>query len=580
VSGDQKRPGSARRRRIARPRAAVIGGGLAGLSAAILLARGGWKVTVLERDRRSAVADGDQAFARWERPGVAQFRHSHTFLARLTAILRERLPEVLDLLRARGAIELPLTVATPGGLDLGGRERGDGELVLLGCRRAAFEWALWTVARAEPQVEIREGVLVEGLTARSGSLAGKRVTGVRLRELPPCDADRPRRGIPWRARPDGSAAALDPRGPSTRIAADLVVDASGRRSPARDWLRAIGAGEVHERVVPTGIFYFTRFYRLLNARPPGATTGLIAGDLGWIKLATFPGDSNTFSITVGTGVEDQPLREISDPAAFEALIAAFPEVARWRTRGVSRPIDGPSTPVLVMGGLANRRRSFVREGAPIATGFVVIGDAAYHTNPIYGRGATCALLSAVALADTLRDHPDDLDRAAVAFHERSRREIEPFWVASAAGDRANQARARGDTDLDLARILDLARSPRRALATLIGQAVGVYLEHGVAPAIRTDPMVFRAAMRVMNMLDEPRTALITPSVLLRVLPILAGSLAGQRSPTTLAGPTREQALAILANVKRARTAREAGRTGSTAGSRGRAAPDARIAGHA
>jgi 2-polyprenyl-6-methoxyphenol hydroxylase-like FAD-dependent oxidoreductase len=359
--------------------------------------------------------------------------------------------------------------------------------------------------------------------------------------------------------------------------ADLVIDASGRRSPARDWLRAIGAGEPRERVVPTGIFYFTRFYRLLGARPVGATIGLIAGDLGWIKLATFPGDANSFSITVGTDIEDRPLRALSDPAAFEALIGAFPEVARWRARGVSRPIDGPRTPVLVMGGLANRQRSFVRDGAPVATGFIPIGDATYHTNPIYGRGATCAVLSAVALVDSLRAHPGDLGAAALAFDERARREIEPFWLAAAAGDRANRTRNEA-TPSDPTSLLALTLSPRRALETLIGRAVGLYIEHGFVPAIRTDATVFRAAMRVMNMLDEPRLALLSPAVVLRVLPILATSFAGRTSRSTLEGPTREEALAIIAAAKRRPSKRRA--RGATADAGDALTPDAPVAGHA
>lgn len=207
--------GPARRKARARRdgrRIVVIGGGISGLAAAILLGRAGHRVTVLERDVRSAAATPDEAFATWERPGVAQFRHSHTFLARLTCVMRERFPEVLSLLRAHGALELPLTVNLPPGLDLGPRERGDGELVLLGCRRAAFEWALDRVARREPDVELREGVYVEGLVASShhDGTRAPRVTGVRVRTLPhrriPEAASRGIRGrpVPTARRPDAA----------------------------------------------------------------------------------------------------------------------------------------------------------------------------------------------------------------------------------------------------------------------------------------------------------------------------------------------------------------------------------------
>src|SRR5262245_43455059 len=76
--------------------AVVIGGGIAGLAAARVLARHFARVVVLERDRRAEVASPEEAFAAWERPGVPQFRHSHAFLARLRLLLLAHFPDVLD----------------------------------------------------------------------------------------------------------------------------------------------------------------------------------------------------------------------------------------------------------------------------------------------------------------------------------------------------------------------------------------------------------------------------------------------------------------------------------------------------
>jgi choline dehydrogenase-like flavoprotein len=60
---------------------AVLGAGLAGLSAALGLARSGRRVMLLERDGPGADDGADLIFERWERPGIAQFRQPHNFLA-------------------------------------------------------------------------------------------------------------------------------------------------------------------------------------------------------------------------------------------------------------------------------------------------------------------------------------------------------------------------------------------------------------------------------------------------------------------------------------------------------------------
>ncbi len=44
------------------------------------------------------------------------------------------------------------------------------------------------------------------------------------------------------------------------ISADLVVDATGRRSPALDWLAALGVPAIEEVKVPSGVSYATRLY--------------------------------------------------------------------------------------------------------------------------------------------------------------------------------------------------------------------------------------------------------------------------------------------------------------------------------
>ena len=484
--------------------AVVLGGGLAGLAAARLLRRHFPRVVVLERDRRPETASPEDAFAAWERRGVPQFRHSHAFLARLRVVLLAHLPDVLDRLRAAGVREFGLDELTPPGVTLPPRA-DDEDVVLLACRRSTFEWALRASVAGRPGIELREGVLVEGLSGAARDGGRPTVTGVRLA--------------------DGST-----------IPAAIVVDATGRRSRTPEWLAALGAPAPYERSAETGIFYYTRFYRLRRGRGPRGTTGLVAGDLGWVKLAIFPGDNRTFSITVGAPVDDAELRGLAEPARFERFVHAFPAVAPWRTRGTSVPIAGEETPVLVMGRLRNRLRRFVdRSRLPLATGFFAIGDAAYHSNPIYGRGTPSALVQAALLDEALERYPRDLAAAARHLDRRSEAELRPFWEAAVAGDR----RALGE------RRAFALTSPRAWLVGVAEQAFGWFVDRAIVPAMRVDPVVFRGLLRVFNMLDPPEQLLRDPELVLRALPVLARVLRGDEPAHLFPRVEREAVLALL-----------------------------------
>ena len=86
-------------------RIAVLGAGVCGLATAMLLARDDHDVTVLERDPARVPESLGEAWERWERGGVAQFRQPHYLQPRdpITS-WRPKLPGVRDALVAAGAV--------------------------------------------------------------------------------------------------------------------------------------------------------------------------------------------------------------------------------------------------------------------------------------------------------------------------------------------------------------------------------------------------------------------------------------------------------------------------------------------
>ncbi len=82
----------------------VAGGGICGSAAALMLARDGHDVTLLERDDGPVPDSVEAAWSEWNRRSVAQFRFAHIMLARGHGILARELPDVVERLAANGGL--------------------------------------------------------------------------------------------------------------------------------------------------------------------------------------------------------------------------------------------------------------------------------------------------------------------------------------------------------------------------------------------------------------------------------------------------------------------------------------------
>src|SRR5689334_13272433 len=392
----------------------VLGAGLNGLSTAMLLARDGHQVTVLERDPAAppglAEAGPEQAWEAWERRGVSQFRLPHVMLPRWRELMERELPEVLREVLGAGGPRLNLLAMLPEARR-GPLRAGDERFETVTARRPVLEAAMAAVAGRVPGVAVRRGVAVTGLLA-----------------------DPPAPGRATRIR-----GVLAAGGQALR--ADLVVDCCGRRSPLGSWLAAIGAPRPAEEREDCGFVYYGRHFRSRTGDLPRAEANMLQ-HYDSVSVLTLPGDNGTWSVVLTTASRDRRLRALRDPDRWDAALARYPLVAPW--------LDGePITGVDVMAGLEDRHRRLMVDGVPVATGVVAVGDAWACTNPSLGRGATIGLLHACTLRDVLRDVGDgdisgDPEKLVRRFDEVTAAVVEPLYRTTLWFDRNRLAELAAD----------------------------------------------------------------------------------------------------------------------------------------
>lgn len=467
----------------------VLGAGPVGLASAMLLAREGHEVVVLEKDGQDPPARSDDAWGSWERKGVAQFRATHHMKPRFRQLLETELPEVLDELIASGAKRYNFTRAMPPTVRDAGAQDGDVRFDVITARRPVLESVFARVAQDTPGVKVLRGTAAAELVSGAAAVAGvPHVSGVRTT--------------------DGDV-----------IRADLVVDAMGRRSRFSDWAIAVGGRPPYEEVSDTGFAYYTRHYRSRDGSVPDFN-GWVSTSTSTFSVLTVPTDNDTWSVAVVAMAGDQPLKALKGNNAWERVVRSLPHMTHW--------LDGdPLNDVTPMAGVMDRYRRFVIDGRPVLTGMVAVGDAWACTNPMAGRGVSLGLLHAVTLRNAWRDNLDDPEGLVLAFDRATEERLTPWY--------------RQQVDRDYQR----ASEVRAAIAGRNGPA-----DTGDRPAARkqaaffaaasTDPDVARAFLDVMSCLALPGEVLARPGIGDKVAAYL------DADPVPAPGPTRDEVLALIA----------------------------------
>jgi 2-polyprenyl-6-methoxyphenol hydroxylase-like FAD-dependent oxidoreductase len=211
--------------------------------------------------------------------------------------------------------------------------------------------------------------------------------------------------------------------------ADFIVDAMGRSSRLGDWLERSGWQKAPTRRMKIGINYTCACFRRTDSTPPVAAA-IASWSLGRVPAGVSPGaigaiEDDRWLVMLGGYGMDRPGRT---PEGFRRLCRVLPPVfaaaAEEEMLGEIRTYHQATS---------MRRDYHLLERLPAR--LVSVGDAVASFNPIYGQGMSSAALHASCLSEYLRSDPD-LSAPANDFRALQRIVVDAAWQTSASPDLA------------------------------------------------------------------------------------------------------------------------------------------------
>lgn len=433
-----------------RNRVVILGGSMCGLLAARVLSTEFTDVILVDRDELIGVGT--------YRKGVPHGRHAHGLVARGNQILEELFPGLTDDLVGFGV--------------RAGDFNGDIRWIFNGKRIAPSHSGLGCVPAVRPVLEQHVRQRVQRIP---------NVTFLQRHDIVELVTDDDRtRVIGARVRKHGEQA-------DQVLAADLVIDATGRGSRMPAWLESLGYQRPEEERIKIDLAYTTRHYQL--------TTDPFQGDLAIIPAATpqnprgaffFPiaGDPGRIELSLTGILGDHPP---TDPQGYTDFAKSLPISLIHEAISTAEPLDDPVTfkyPASV-----RKHYERLRE---FPEGLLVMGDAVCTFNPVYAQGMTVSGLEALVLRKHL-SRPGEVD--AKAFFADISREIDAPWELAAGSD--------------------LGYPGVEGKRTLKVKMINSYIARLQDVAVQ-DPTLANAFIRVAGLVDAPPT-LLAPRNLIRVL---------------------------------------------------------------
>jgi 2-polyprenyl-6-methoxyphenol hydroxylase-like FAD-dependent oxidoreductase len=479
---------------LAAERVAIIGAGIGGLAFALALKDRDDEVVIIERDPEPPDIEPTEAFEKWQRPGVPQFRHAHIVLARAQTLLRDRYPELhADLLRAGLELSRLEEVLPASHRDRYERQPGDRDLLHFWGRRPTFEYVLRRHVGRLPNVRFLHSAKVTGLSLEATERE-VRVRGVKVSK----------------------------EGAEELVAADIVVDAAGKRTKSPEWLEPHGVA-IERDSRPSGFVYACRHYQLKDRKDsrPRLDGG---GNLDFLGYATFYAERGSFALTFGCPVDEKELAAaMHRPEGFDALCAQLPVLKEWTS------MSEVKSKVLGAGLFENRWTRYGTRGGRALLGFFPVGDSHLETNPMYGRGCSAALMQAHVLAEVLREVSDPEERLR-RYYATTRTMLQPYFELSVATDRMYHMRA---------------RLSRGEPVTFGERLLNWAYEAAWMPAVQSSELVAREMVKSAQMRELSSLSTRLAVVYQLILALILTMLGRKRAAPAVAGPPRVELLKRL-----------------------------------
>ncbi|KZB90450.1 FAD dependent oxidoreductase [Bacillus sp. VT 712] len=379
-------------RRPKEEKAIVIGGGIAGLLTARVLSDHYEEVIIVERDELPKEPS--------TRSGTPQAFHPHRILPRGSMIMEHYFPSYIDDLLDQGAPstqnEKMKLFTSYGRLEMVPPEKNASS------SRALLEWTFRQRVQNISNVRFLSKQEVIGLQTSADQ---SQVTGVHIKER----SERKQERI---------------------VAANLVVDTSGRSSKLTNWLEAMGLEVSQSERLKVSLGYSTRYYRVpphvkekwgvvvSEAQPD---KGIGTGMLGYIE------DNLAQTLLFSAGGEHYPS---TNPEEYEKELETLATPMLAEVVKELEPISVPRgyrTPESV-------RQHFEQiENWP--AGLLVVGDAFCNFDPIHGQGMTVAAIEAemldICLHEQRQTPQPNFERHVL---QRMQEAIEPAWWLSSVAD--------------------------------------------------------------------------------------------------------------------------------------------------